>query len=63
MPPKRDPEEERVQKTLDLLQKNPGMKIKKACRDIRASYDRVRRRLKGVPPFSARGHNKKLCSI
>jgi hypothetical protein len=29
MPPKRDPEEEKVQKTLDLLQKNPGMKIRK----------------------------------
>jgi hypothetical protein len=54
-------EEEKVQRALKLLYENPGMKIATAVRQTRAIYDRVRRRLKGIPRSSARGgHNKKL---
>ncbi len=64
MPPKRDLEEEKVQKTIALLQKNPGMKRSKACQLTRADYQRVTRCLKGTPPSSSRGgHNKKLCLV
>ena len=61
MPPADQHKEDKVQKALELLRKNPGMKIATAARQARASYDRVRRRIKGIPRSSARGgHNKKL---
>ena len=54
-------EEDKVQNALFIIQANPGIKIKEACRQTRASYDRVRRRLRGIPPSNTReGHNKKL---
>src|SRR6266487_3003885 len=61
MPPADQHEEEKVQRALKLLHENPRMKIATAVRQTRAIYDRVRRRLKGIPRSSARGgHNKKL---
>ena len=54
-------EEGKVQNALSIIQANPGIKIKEACRQTRASYDRVRRRLWDIPPSNAcEGHNKKL---
>lgn len=54
-------EEEKVQKTLELLLEQPDLKVAEACRRTRASYGRVQRRLKGHPPSNSRGgHNKKL---
>jgi hypothetical protein len=61
MPPKRDHEEEKVRKALDLLKNNPGMSRREACHEVRTAYSRVTRRLKGIPSSSIRGrHNKKL---
>jgi len=61
MPPKRDHEEEKVRKALDLLKNNPGMSRREACHEVRTAYSRVTRRLKGIPSSSTRsGHNKKL---
>ena len=61
MPPKRDHEEEKVRKALDLLKNNPGMSRREACHEARVIYSRVTRRLKGIPSSSTRGgHNKKL---
>jgi hypothetical protein len=61
MPPKRDYEEEKVHKALDLLKNNPGMSRREACHEARAIYSRVTRRLKGIPSSSiCGGHNKKL---
>ena len=54
-------EEEKVQIAIDLLRKNPSWKIAKAARTARASYERVHRRIQGIPRSSSRGgHNKKL---
>jgi hypothetical protein len=54
-------EEDKVQMALSLLKENPRMKITVACREARASYESVRRRVRGIPPSSSRGgHNKKL---
>jgi hypothetical protein len=61
MPPKRDHEEEKVHKALDLLKNNPGISRREACHEAHAAYSRVTRRLKGLPSSSIRsGHNKKL---
>ena len=61
MPPKVDHEEEKVQAAMALLRRKPYMKAAAAARQTRCSYERLRRRLKGVPPSSSRGgHNKKL---
>ena len=61
MSPPDEFEEQRVLDTLELIHKNPGLKVKAAARQTRASYYRVRRRLKGIPRSSSRGgHNKKL---
>ena len=61
MPPKRDHEEEKVRKALDLLKNNPGMSRREACHEARVIYSRVTRRLKGIPSSSiCGGHNKKL---
>jgi hypothetical protein len=61
MPPKRDHEEEKVRKALDLLKNNPGMSRREACHEACAVYGRVTRRLKGIPSSSIHGgHNKKL---
>jgi hypothetical protein len=54
-------EETKVQRAMALLQKHPEMKASKAARQTRASYPRLIRRLKGIPPSNSRGgHNKKL---
>jgi DDE superfamily endonuclease len=54
-------EEDKVQNALSFIEANPGITIAEACRQTRASYDRVRRRLRGVLPSNSRGgHNKKL---
>ena len=54
-------EEDKVQNALSIIQANPGIKIKEACRQTRASYDRVRRRLWDISPSNTRErHNKKL---
>jgi hypothetical protein len=61
MPPADQHEEEKVQRALKLLRKNPTMKIAVAVRQTRAIYDHIHRRLKGIPRSSTRGgHNKKL---
>src|SRR5436305_10561200 len=61
MPPKVDHEELKVEEAMALLKNNLGMKATKAARQTRASYPRLLRRLKGVPPSNTRGgHNKKL---
>jgi hypothetical protein len=61
MPSNADHEEEKVQAALRLMKSNPGMKAAEAARQTRASYERVRRQLRGVPPSSSRGGlNKKL---
>ena len=49
MPPADQYEEDKVQRALELLRKNPGMKIATTARQARASYDRIRRRMKGIP--------------
>jgi len=54
-------EETKIEHAMALLQKHPEMKAAKAARKTRASYPRLIRRLKGVPPSNSRGgHNKKL---
>jgi len=54
-------EEQKVQACLRLLRQQPDMTIAEAARQTRASYERVRRRLKGIPALNTRGgHNKKL---
>ena len=54
-------EEDKVQNALSIIQANPGIKNAEVCRQTYASYDHVRRRLRGVlPSNSRRGHNKKL---
>jgi hypothetical protein len=54
-------EENKVQDCLKLLQKHPELTIAEAARQTRASYERVRRRLRGIPASNTRGgHNKKL---
>jgi hypothetical protein len=61
MPPKRDHEEEKVHKALDLLKNNPGISRREAYHEVHIAYSRVTRRLKGIPSSSIRGrHNKKL---
>jgi len=43
------------------MNENPGMKATEAARQTRASYERLRRRQRGVPSSSSRGgQNKKL---
>ena len=64
MPPKVDHKEQKVQDVINLLQRKPTMKVLAAARKTRCSYDRLRRRLKGIPPSSSRGgHNKKLGKV
>ena len=54
-------EERKVQECLQLLQKQPELTIADAARQTRASYKRVRRRLRGILASNTRGgHNKKL---
>jgi hypothetical protein len=54
-------EEKKVQDCLKLLQKHPEVTIADNARQSRASYQRVRCRLRGVPASNTRGgHNKKL---
>jgi hypothetical protein len=54
-------EEAKIQEAMALLRKHPKMKATEAVRKTRASYLRLIRRLKGVPPSNSRGgHNKKL---
>ncbi len=54
-------EEKKVQECLKLLRTNPDLTMAKATRQTRALYDRVRRRIKGIPALNTRGgHNKKL---
>ena len=60
MPPADQHEEEKVQRALKLLHENRGMKIATVVRQTRAIYNRVRRRLKGIPRSSIRGGRKKL---
>jgi hypothetical protein len=61
MPPKRDHEEKKVRKALDLLKNNPGMSRREACYEARVVYSRVTRRLKGISfSFIYSGYNKKL---
>jgi hypothetical protein len=61
MPLANQHKEEKVQRALKLLYKNPGIKIATAVRQTRAIYNRVCRQLKGIPRFSAKkGYNKKL---
>ena len=45
MPPTDEHEEEKVQKTLKLLEENPGISLVEAARKTRAAYHRVHRRL------------------
>jgi len=57
-------EEEKVQQALDLIRRNPQMKLKEAARQTRASYPRLWRRFNGVLRSSSRGgHNKKLNKV
>jgi len=64
MPPADHHEEEKVQQALELLRRNPGMKLKEAARQTRASYSRPRRRNNGILRSSSRGgHNKKLTQL
>ena len=44
-------EEDKVQNALSFIETNPGITIAEACRETRASYDRVRRRLRGRLTF------------
>jgi hypothetical protein len=61
MPPKRDHEEEKVRKALDLLKNNPSISRREACHEAHVAYGRVTRRLKGIPSSSIHGgHNRKL---
>lgn len=64
MPPKVDREEEKVQEAIALLQQKPWLKIARAARITSASYGRLKRRLRGVPPSSScGGHNKKFTTV
>ncbi len=64
MPNDIDHEEEKVQRAIQILSENPGMKIAKAARITRAPYDRLRGRLAGKLPSTSRGgHNKKLSTV
>jgi predicted Zn-dependent protease len=61
MPLANQHEENKVLETLKLLRQNPKMKVLTAYRKTRASYDRIKRRIKGIPRLSSRGgYNKKL---
>ena len=61
MPLADEHKEEKVQKALQLLRENPGMKITKAVQQTRTIYDRIRRRLNStLRSVSRGGHNKKL---
>jgi hypothetical protein len=48
-------EESKIQDAIAPLQKHPKMKASEAARETRASYSRLLRRLKGVPPSNSRG--------
>ena len=64
MPENIDREEIKVQKAVDLLNKNPRMKKSVAARTTRCSYHRLLNRLHGLLPSSSRGgHNKKLALV
>ncbi|KAI0995986.1 hypothetical protein K3495_g12194 [Podosphaera aphanis] len=61
MSPRNDHEEKKVQETLQLLQKNPSMKVAAACMKTHAIPSRVYRRRKGIPDAASKGgHNKRL---
>ena len=61
MPPNVDHEELKVKEALKLIKANPRIKAAEAACQTRASYERLRRQQRGVPPSSSRGgHNKKL---
>jgi len=54
-------EEQKVLATIELLRQQPELKIAEACRQTRAAYHRVTRRLKGIPASNSRGgHNRKF---
>ena len=54
-------EERKVQACLEMHRTNPNMTLAEAARRTRASYDRARRRLRGIPASNSRGgHNKKF---
>jgi hypothetical protein len=54
-------EEERIQVCFTLLRENPKLKKKKLARQQRVLYDKLRRRIQGVPDRTAAGgHNKAL---
>jgi hypothetical protein len=64
MAPADNHEERKVQQAMALLKNNPKMKAKKAAAEMRASYLRLLRRLKGIARSSSRGgHNKKLTEV
>jgi hypothetical protein len=53
MPPSDQHEEEKVLAALDLIRKNPGIKVAEAARTTRVLYYRVIRRLNEVPRSSS----------
>ena len=61
MPRDTDHEEIKVQEALALLKQHPTMTAADAARQTRASYHRLIRRRRGIPPSNTRGgRNKKL---
>ena len=56
-------EEERIQVCLTLLRENPKLKKKKLARQQRVSYDKLRRRIQGVPDRTAAGGQNKALTL